>query len=237
MPPPRQQAALPARGPARVALEAVTVDYGRGCVLRDAALAIEPGEHVALVGESGSGKSTILALLLGLVAPLRGRVLVGAVDLAGLDRAAWLRRVAWLPQRPTIFHGTLEHNIRLGRLDADEASVAEAARLAGVAEFLPRLPLGLLTRVGEGGHGLSAGQAQRVALARLLLRDPDLVLLDEPAAGLDAESERLVAGAIAALSRGRTTVVATHRPIAAVDRLLVVEAGRVCERAPAGGPP
>jgi ABC-type multidrug transport system fused ATPase/permease subunit len=106
-----------------------------------------------------------------------------------------------------------------------------------VAEFLPRLPLGLLTRVGEGGHGLSAGQAQRVALARLLLRDPDLVLLDEPAAGLDAESERLVAGAIAALSRGRTTVVATHRPIAAVDRLLVVEAGRVCERAPAGGPP
>ncbi len=223
----RHAPALQAGRPARVAFEGVEVDYGRGRVLDGAAFAIEPGERVALVGESGSGKSTILGLLLGLLAPVGGRVVVDGEDLAGLDRESWLRRVAWLPQRPTVFHGTLAENIRLGRRDADDAAVAGAARLAGVGEFLPRLPLGLLTRVGEGGHGLSVGQGQRVALARLFLRDPDLVLLDEPAAGLDAESERLVSAAVAALSRGRTTIVAAHRPVAAVDRVLVLRDGRV----------
>jgi ATP-binding cassette, subfamily C, bacterial CydD len=221
--------------PPRVVLQGVSADYGRGPVLQAVELTVEPGERVALVGASGCGKSTILALLLGFVAPVRGRVLVDGEDLASLDRDEWLRRVAWLAQRPTIFHGTLEENIRLGRLDAGDAAVAEAARLACVDEFALRRPDGLTTAVAEGGAGLSVGQAQRVALARLFLRDPGLLLLDEPTAHLDAASARLVADAVDRLAAGRTCIIATHRPIDGVDRVVLVDGGRLRTAAPRGG--
>jgi ATP-binding cassette, subfamily C, bacterial CydD len=221
--------------PPRVVLQGVSADYGRGPVLEAAELTVEPGERVALVGASGCGKSTILALLLGFVAPARGHVLVDGEDLASLDREGWLRRVAWLAQRPTVFHGTLAENILLGRLDADDAAVAEAARLACVDEFASRRPDGLAAAVGEGGAGLSVGQAQRVALARLFLRDPGLVLLDEPTAHLDAASARLVAEAVDRLAAGRTCIIATHRPIEGVDRVVQVEGGHTRPAVPRGG--
>jgi ATP-binding cassette, subfamily C, bacterial CydD len=141
--------------------------------------------------------------------------------------------VAWLPQRPTIFHGSLRDNIRLGRRAAGEEEIREAARRARVEEFLPRLPAGLDTMLGEGGQGLSVGQAQRVALARLFLREPALVLLDEPTAHLDAESAQLVAEGIDALTRGRTAILVTHKPQAAasMDRVLLLQNGKVGEGA------
>ncbi len=218
-------------GAPRVVFDRVSFSTARGTVLDGAAFAVDAGEHVALCGPSGAGKSTILSLLLGFVSPQEGAVMIDALPLAALDRARWLERVAWLPQAPTLFHGTLRENIRLGRLSASDREVEEAARLAGVDEIAAGLPSRLETRVGEGGQGLSAGQVQRVALARLFLRSPDLVLLDEPTAHLDAESARLVGRGIRRLSEGRTVIVATHRSATAeaADRILLLEGGRVRE--------
>jgi len=214
-----------------VTFDRVSFAYSTGTVLDGATFAIAGGEHVAVSGASGAGKSTILNILLRFLAPDGGRVTIDEQDLERFERSRWLERIAWLPQRPTLFHGTLAENIRLGRLAAGDGEVREAARLAGVDEFLERLPLGLETPLGE--RGLAVGQIQRVALARLFLRDPALVLLDEPTAHLDPESERLVNEGIRTLSRGRTMIVAAHRRATeqVVDRVLVVDGGRVLARA------
>ncbi len=229
-------AAVPAgrrtpQGAPRVVFDRVSFATPRGTVLDGAAFAVEAGEHVAVCGPSGAGKSTIFGLLLGFVSPQDGAVVIDGLPLAALDRVRWLERVAWLPQAPTLFHGTLRENIRIGRVAASDREVEEAARLAGVDELAALLPAGLETRVGEGGQGLSAGQVQRVALARLFLRSPDLVLLDEPTAHLDADSARLVGSGIRMLSEGRTVIVATHRPATAeaADRVLLLDGGRVRE--------
>jgi ATP-binding cassette subfamily C protein CydD len=179
---------------------------------------------VAIRGASGAGKSTIFHLLLRFLTPSQGGIAVDAEPLAELDMSAWLGRVSWLPQRPTLFHGTIRENIRLGRLSASDAEVAEAARLARVDGPLD-------TPVGELGQGLSGGQLQRVALARLFLREADLVLLDEPTAHLDAESERAVAEGIRSLAAGRTLIVVTHRAgwAEGVDRTLLVSGGSVVD--------
>jgi ABC-type multidrug transport system fused ATPase/permease subunit len=182
---------------------------------------------VAVLGASGAGKSTLLSLLLGFAAPDRGRLLIDGRDLRELDQRLWLDTVAWLPQRPTLFHGTLRENIILGRPSAGDREIQDAIRLSHALEFIERMPDGLRTRVGEGGQGLSMGQLQRVALARLFLRNPGLVLLDEPTAHLDAESERLVNAGISSLAEGRTMVLVTHRPATGVDRVLALAAGRV----------
>jgi ATP-binding cassette subfamily C protein CydD len=202
-------------------------------VLRAAAFRVGAGEHVAVMGESGAGKSTILTLLLRFAAAQEGTIEVDGLPLGSFDVFGWRERLAWLPQRPTLFSGTIEENIRLGMRGASEAAVADAARRAYVAEFLPRLADGLKTRVGEGGHGLSVGQAQRVALARLFLREPSLVLLDEPTAHLDEESARLVEDGIRSLSAGRTTITVTHKRLTAGlrDRVLVLRDGKIGEPA------
>jgi ABC-type transport system involved in cytochrome bd biosynthesis fused ATPase/permease subunit len=183
-----------------------------------------------ITGPSGVGKSTLLALLLGFAAPGGGRIEIDGASLDGVDIRAWRERVAWLPQRPTMFHGTLRMNLTLGREGATEAEIERAIRLARVAEFLPGLPQGLDTRIGDSGQGLSAGQAHRVALARLFLRDPGLVLLDEPTAHLDAESASLVSEGIRDLCTGRTTILVTHAP-AGGGRVLSLQAGRLAESA------
>jgi ABC-type multidrug transport system fused ATPase/permease subunit len=180
-------------------------------VLEGAAFRVAAGEHVAVTGASGSGKSTILNLLLGFIRADAGEIEIDGRALGDMEARAWLDRVAWLPQRPTLFHGTIRENIRLGRLSATDAEIAEAAGLAHVMEFAERLTDGLDTRVGERGIGLSGGQIQRVALARLFLRDPRLVLLDEPTAHLDVESERYVGEGIRELAAGRTMILVTHR--------------------------
>jgi ATP-binding cassette subfamily C protein CydCD len=203
-------------------LEEVSVSYpGRETpALADFSLRLSPGEVVGLTGPSGAGKSTVLALLLGFVAPTAGRVRVGSVDLSDVDLDAWRARVAWLPQAPYLVAGTVGENIRLARPDASEAAVRAAA-----ASLVDELPNGLATLVGDGGQGVSAGQRQRIALARALLRDAPVLLLDEPTASLDGATEAVVADAVRRAAAGRTVLLVAHRPamLAVADRVVTLD--------------
>ena len=183
-----------------------------GPVLHELDLRLRRGEVVALVGPSGVGKSTVAAVLLGLCRPDRGAVTVDGHDLDTLDPDWWHRQVGWLPQRPTMFRGTIRDNIALGDPHASPERVAEAARLAGVDGFVAELRLGYDTRIGAGGRGLSAGEQRRVALARALLRDAPLLVLDEPTANLDPETAAVVCDAIGRVAAGRAVLVIEHRP-------------------------
>jgi thiol reductant ABC exporter CydD subunit len=200
-----------------------------GDVLAGIDLELRPGETVALVGASGAGKSTLVSLLLGFAQPGEGRILVGGVDLAGVDRAAWRRRIAYVPQRPTLFHGTVADNIRLGNPAADAEAVRRAAELAGAHEFVSALPQRYETLVGEAERQLSTGERRRIALARAFLRDAPLVLLDEPTADLDPARVALVSAAIERLRPGRTVLLVAHRPEVAsqADRIVRLADGRV----------
>lgn len=197
--------------------------------LKGVALTVRPGEHVALVGPSGAGKSTLLSLLLGFTAPTSGRVTLDGTDLGDIDPDAWLAQVAWVPQRPHLFAASVADNIRLGRPGAGEAEVRAAARAASADRFVEELPDGYDTPLGEHGAGLSAGQRQRIALARAFLKDAPVLLLDEPTAHLDPESEAAVTRATADLMRGRTAVVVAHRTslLPYADRVVSVRAGEL----------
>jgi thiol reductant ABC exporter CydD subunit len=190
--------------------------------LEDVSLTVGEGEVLALVGPSGCGKSTLLGVLLGLVAPERGSVQIGDVDLAELDIDAWRARLAWVPQRPHLFKASIAQNVRLGRAEASTAEVRAAIAAAGLTDAVRRLPAGLETVLGDRGAGLSAGERQRVALARAFLRDAPLLLLDEPTANLDGQTEREVVQTIRRLAEGRTVVLVAHRPalIAVADRVI-----------------
>jgi ATP-binding cassette subfamily C protein CydD len=194
-------------------------------------LELRPGERVALVGASGAGKTTVVNLLLGFLQPDAGRILVDGADLGTVDPADWRRRLAWVPQNPRLFRGTLLDNIRLGNPQADLDAVRAAARGARASEFIEALPDGYASLVGERGQGLSGGQIQRIALARAFLRDAALVIMDEPTAHLDAASEALIQDAIVELARGRTVLVVAHRlmTVRAASRILVLDSGRVVE--------
>jgi thiol reductant ABC exporter CydD subunit len=221
-------AVAPAGAPIR--LEDVSFAYpDRPRVLDGVSLELAPGETVALVGASGAGKSTIAALLLRLAEPTGGRVTAGGVDLAECDATAWRARLAWVPQRVTLFRGSVADNIRLGDRDASDERVRAAASAAGADGFVADLPQGYETVVGDGGRPLSAGQARRIALARAFLRDAPLVILDEPTADLDPESAELVADAVGRLGEGRTVLVIAHRPelVARADRVVTLAGGRV----------
>ncbi|MFJ6999191.1 thiol reductant ABC exporter subunit CydD [Streptomyces albidoflavus] len=218
-----------------LAFEGVTVRYpGRDApAVREAAFTVEPGETVALVGPSGCGKTTLLQAALGFVAPAEGRVTVGGTDLAEVDREQWHQRIAWVPQRPQLFAGTVAENVRLARPDASEVEVALALEQAGAREFVAGLPAGAETELGEDGAGLSAGQRQRVALARAFLADRPVLLLDEPTASLDGASEEAVVEAVRRLAVGRTVLLVVHRPalLAVADRVVRLDE---VTKAPAG---
>jgi len=203
--------APPSPADAAVRFESVSFAYPSrdGLVLDALDLELRPGETVALVGASGAGKSTVASLLLRLAEPTAGSVRVGGVDLAECDAEAWRRQLAWVPQRPTVFRATVAENIALGGGDGD---VRAAALLAGADAFVRRLPDGYETVVGDGGRPLSAGERQRLALARAFLRDAPLVILDEPTANLDPESAELVADAIERIAADRTVLLIAHRP-------------------------
>ncbi|MFD7625154.1 thiol reductant ABC exporter subunit CydD [Streptomyces sp. NPDC059851] len=185
------------------------------------------GECVALIGPSGAGKSTLLHVLLGFTAPTAGRVRIAGADLAGIAPEWWRERIAWVPQRPHLFAGTLAENVRLARPDASDEAVAAALEDAGAGEFVAALPRGIETVLGDGGAGLSAGQRQRIALARAFLADRPVLLLDEPTAALDGETEAAVVEAVRRLAVGRTVLLVVHRPalLALADRVVEVGTG------------
>jgi ATP-binding cassette subfamily C protein CydD len=175
-------------------------------------LVIAPGERITVTGPSGSGKSTLLALLLRFTEPTAGTIEAGGVPLTELDLAAWRAQIAWVPQRPHLFAGTVAGNIALGQPDASREAIEHAAALAGAAEFIEALPAGLDTELGEGAGRLSAGERQRIALARAFLRDAPLLLLDEPTAHLDAITAAQVLATVETLMAHRTVILVSHGP-------------------------
>ena len=206
-------------------------------------LTIRPGERVAIAGPSGAGKSSLLAMLLRFAAPTGGRVEAGppgapGTDISAFDLAAWRRQLAWVPQHPYLFDGTVASNIALGCPGASAADIAHAAALAGAAEFIGSLPRDYHTPLGERGARLSAGQRQRIALARAFLQDAPLLLLDEPAAHLDPLTARTVLDTIERLMAGRTVVLITHGPgwSGGADRTVLLDQGRLVLAAGCFGP-
>jgi ATP-binding cassette, subfamily C, bacterial CydD len=196
-----------------IAFDHVTVTYAGRSVpaLADVDLTIAPRRTTAVVGPTGAGKSTLASVLLRFVEPSAGAVRVGDVDLAAIDPAAWRARLAWLPQLPHLFHGSVGDNLRLARPDATEAELVAAARVASALEFIEALPGGFDAPIGEGGLRLSGGQRQRLALARAFLREAPIVVLDEPTADLDPDAETAIAEAIGRLAADRTVLLITHR--------------------------
>ncbi|WIY00437.1 thiol reductant ABC exporter subunit CydD [Amycolatopsis mongoliensis] len=200
-----------------VRCEDVTVEGRSGPVLDGFTLRIPPGEVVGVTGPSGAGKSTLLDVLLGWRRPERGRVLLGETDLAEIGRATWHRHLAWVPQQPHLVAGTVAENIRLGSPDASDGAVRAAADAAA-------LDVPLATVIGELGAGLSTGQRRRVALARAVLLDRPLILLDEPTEGVDAETETAILDRLPAVLAGRTAVIVSHHPavLARCDRVVTL---------------
>jgi ATP-binding cassette, subfamily B, bacterial MsbA len=200
-------------------------------VLRGMSFVAQPGKVTALVGPSGGGKSTVLNLLLRFYDVGSGRVLVDGQNIGAVSRGSLRREIAYVGQIVHLFRGTIRENIALGRLDADDAAIAAAAKAAHAHDFIMSFPAGYDTPVGEHGMQLSGGQRQRIAIARALIKDSPVILLDEATASLDSESERYVQEAIAELCKGRTTLVIAHRlsTIMHADCILVVENGLVVE--------
>ena len=221
---------LPAPDPRIAAITFAGVRFAyadrAACVLDDLDLVIAPGERVALVGPSGAGKSTIARLLLDFETPTDGTISVGDQDLRDLDPDSWRAHIGWVPQHPVLTRGSLADAIRLGAPEATDDQVRRAIAQAALADTVATLPQGAATPIGDGARRLSAGQTRRVALARALVRDPSLLLLDEPTASLDGDSAESIADAIAALPRDRSLLLITHDPALAAriaDRVVTIE--------------
>lgn len=224
----------PGRRAGRVEFHDVRTGYQRDLpVLRGASLVVRPGERVALVGASGSGKSTVVNLLLGFLDPWTGSVRLDGHDVSDLTRSSVRQAIAVVLQDSTVFAGTLADNVRLGNPQADDEQITWALEQAQLGDLIAAHPDGIGQAVSERGSTLSGGQRQRVAVARALLRNPHLVLLDEPTTGLDGAAARAVLEALTRLATGRTTLMITHDPdlLGLVDRVVEVRDGRFVERA------
>src|SRR6267154_595273 len=216
-----------------LAFEHVSFAYEPGKpVLQDVSFLALPGSVTALVGSSGSGKSTIIGLVAAFHVPLEGRMLVDGVDLATVRLDSYRTRLGVVLQESFLFDGTIRENVAFSRPRADEEEILAACRIARVDEFAERFPEGYDTIIGERGVKLSGGQRQRVSIARAILADPRILILDEATSSLDSESEMFIQEGLAQLMRGRTTFVIAHRlsTIRRADQILVVEAGRIVER-------
>ena len=202
---------------------------GRGAKVLDGFdLTIGRGEVVALVGPSGAGKSTVAALLLGLRTPDGGTITVDGADLATFDLRGWRDNVAWVPQRPSVFRGSVRDNIAIGNPSVTDAEIDLVSRAAGFDEVVSELPRGYETHIGEGARGLSAGETRRLALARALARSAQLLILDEPTANLDAEGAAVIAASIRGLDNEQAVLLIAHSPELArlADRIVRIEDGR-----------
>ena len=228
-----------------IRLNGVTAAYpGRHRPALDGvSLTIAPGDRIVLTGPSGAGKSTLLALLLRFIAPAAGTIELGddgaGGDLAAIDIRQWRTQIAWVPQQPYLFTGTAADNIALGQAGASRNAIGRAARLAGAADFIEELPAGYDTPLGERGLRLSAGQRQRIALARAFLRDAPLLLLDEPAAHLDPAAARLIGTAIDTALPDRTVILVSHGRgwAGGGGRVINLEQGKLMSSASAAWPP
>jgi ATP-binding cassette subfamily B protein len=221
---------LPAKG--AIAFDHVTFHYPsrpEHAALIDFSLEVDPGEAIALVGPSGAGKSTLFHLVLRFFDAQHGRILFDGEDISQLDPREYRRQIALVSQEPVIFAGTISDNIRYGRPEASKDEIRRAAEAAAAGEFIHRLPEGYQSVLGERGVTLSAGQRQRIAIARAILRDAPVLLLDEATSSLDAENERLVQKGLTNLMAGRTTVVIAHRlaTIQRLRRIVVLDGGRI----------
>ena len=217
-----------------VELRNVSFRYAPGepQVLRGVSLRIEPGSMTALIGASGSGKTTLVRLLARFFDASRGQVLIGGVEVREMSEAALAAQISQIFQDTYLFQGSIADNIRLGKPGASLAEIAAVAQQAGVAEIIARLPLGLHTPVGEGGARLSGGERQRIAIARALLKDAPILLVDEATAALDTYNQAAIAEALARL-RGRCTlIVIAHQlsTVAMADQIVVLDDGEIVEQ-------
>jgi len=226
----RPPAPVPDLRSAAISLSRVTVVYPDRdrAALAELSLTIDPGELTLLTGPSGAGKTTLLRLLLKQIEPSAGTVRAGEADLAHIAPASWRAQIAWVPQHPRLFPGTVAGNIALGQPGASRAAIEDAARLAGAAAFIQALPCGYDTQLGEGAARLSAGQRQQLALARAFLRDAPLLLLDEPTAHLAPTAAAAIRDVIAGPMAGRTIILASHQyaGISDTTRVIALAGGR-----------
>lgn len=206
-------------------------DDGGRLALNGITFDIKPGTKLALVGPSGAGKSTVINLLLGFIQPDKGEITVNGIPLNRLNQEEWRKNIAFVPQSPHLFYGTVADNIKLGSQAATLPEIEAAARAAGAHDFITMLPDGYQTVVGEGGRGLSGGERQRLAIARAFLRDARFIILDEATASLDPHSEEIIEQAIQRLIIGRTVLIVAHRltTVTRADSIVVLEQGRVAE--------
>jgi ATP-binding cassette subfamily B protein len=215
-----------------VTFDAVTFGYHSGAaVLKDFNLSIKAGERVALVGPSGGGKSTILKLIMRLYDIQQGSIRIDGKDISTVTQDSLRAALSFVPQDPILFHRSLAENIRYAKPDATDEEVIAAARLAHAHEFIERSQHGYQTLVGERGIKLSGGERQRIAIARALLKNAPILILDEATSSLDSESEMLIQDALHTLMAGRTTIVVAHRlsTIMQMDRIVVISGGGILE--------
>jgi ATP-binding cassette subfamily C protein CydD len=225
------RASVPARLDLRFDQVSFAYDGGQRPALQDFSLHIPHGQTVALVGATGAGKTTVANLVLRFIEPDGGSITVSGAPLNEIDPAAWRSRLAWVPQQPHLFYGTIADNIRLANPNATQEEVVAAATAAHAHEFIEKLPQGYDTAIGEQGARLSGGQQQRLAIARAFLKDAPFLILDEATSHLDAESEALVQDALDRLLRGRTALIIAHRLKLAytADQVVVMQQGRAVE--------
>jgi len=228
---------LPGALPAHITRGAIELQHvnfayeGGATVFRDLSVRIPPGQRVGLVGYSGSGKSTFVSLILRLYEPQSGRVLIDGTDVRQVTQESLHAHLGLIPQDPSLFHRSLMENIRYGRQEASDAEVIAAARKAHAHDFIQNVPGGYAALVGERGIKLSGGQRQRVAIARVVLKDAPILILDEATSSLDSVTERAIQETLSDLMRDRTVLVVAHRlsTIAHLDRILVFNDGRIVE--------
>ncbi len=214
-----------------ISFSGVSFSYGNtnGPAVKDATFSIKQGECVVLTGESGSGKSTLASLLLNFIQPQEGRITVNGMDLTDIPPFSWREKIAYVPQHPYLFSGTIGENLKLGNPGAGMDEIQAAARLAGIHDFIAGLPLAYDTEIEEGGKGLSGGQKQMLSIARALLKDAPILVMDEPTSNLDYEAEELVADAVKVAMKGKLVFLITHSPYlkAAANKVLVLDNGRI----------